>query len=110
MELSEVDEAARDQGWRIERRGDRLRVYVPPDKSLKSVYFIESASMDDAIWSLLSELRRAGFRWPWPPEGRYEGTASRVRSGLSSFRQVGVATKHLVWTMKLRVPRRKTYR
>jgi hypothetical protein len=109
MKLSELDEAARDQGWRIEQRGGRLRVYVSPDKEGKSVFFIESANAEDAIWSLLGELRDAGFRWPWPQEGRYQGTTSRVRSGLSSFRQVAAGTKHLVWTIWLRVPRRKTH-
>jgi hypothetical protein len=66
-ELRKIAKAAEDQGWRIEetKKGHR---FVPPDKTQPAVQAHGTPSDVRAQRNLLSQLKRSGLMWPWPPK------------------------------------------
>lgn len=68
VELKAVIRAAREQGWRVEDRGDRF-AFFPPDRSLSPVIWHRTQSDWRAARNFMGHLRQRGFIWPWPPRG-----------------------------------------
>lgn len=66
--LKDVVRAAREQGWRVEERGDAGTVFYSPDKQHPPIRWAATPSDFRAPRNNLARLRRAGFIWPWPPK------------------------------------------
>lgn len=67
MDEAELERAALDQGWRVERTKRGHRRVIPPDPTRRIVIGSGTPGDRRAIWNLLAHLKREGFRWPWPP-------------------------------------------
>jgi hypothetical protein len=67
-DIKDIVEAARNQGFRVERTKKGHWVFYSPDTSRKPVFHSGTPGDRRAIDNLLAELRRAGF--VWPPKGR----------------------------------------
>jgi hypothetical protein len=65
--LDEIAHAAAQQGWRLESTKDGLMLY-PPDRARTGV-LVHRNPTEQALKKTLSQLRRRGFVWPWPPKG-----------------------------------------
>ncbi len=68
LELRDIEDAAKEQGWAVGRTRRGHPTFRPPDPSKDIVVGSGTASDVRAIRNLLSRLRRQGFVWPWPPE------------------------------------------
>lgn len=67
MTLDELEKAADQQGRRLDRTTDGVMFY-PPDRTMSGV-LIHRRPSEQALKKTLSQLRRRGFVWPWPPKG-----------------------------------------
>ena len=68
MDLRDIQRAAKEQGWDVGRTKKGHLKFVPPDLTKHIV--IEAGTPSDwrAVNNLLSQLKRQGFIWPWPPQ------------------------------------------
>ena len=66
MDLGDLERAALQQGWRTEQTTHGVMLY-PPDRSLSGV-LVHRRPTEQALKKTLSQLRRRGFVWPWPPK------------------------------------------
>ncbi len=64
MDLRDIEKAAREQGFRVERTKKGHPVFYPPDPKKNPVYGSGTPSDHRSIRNLLAELRRAGLVWP----------------------------------------------
>ena len=69
MDIREIEQAAREQGWQVGRTAKGHHKFVPPDPAKKIVMGSGTPSDVRSLRNLLAELRRQGFVWPWPPPG-----------------------------------------
>ncbi|MHB8730522.1 MAG: type II toxin-antitoxin system HicA family toxin [bacterium] len=70
--IKDLIKAALAQGWRVDTTTRGHLRFWPLDKSLPPS--ISSGTPGDwrAVRNLLADLRRKGFKWPWPPQHRGE--------------------------------------
>jgi len=64
--VKDIIKAAREQGWRVDERGDRGIVFYPPNKQFPAIRWAATPSDHRAWRNNLARLRRAGLIWPWP--------------------------------------------
>lgn len=76
MDLRDVEKAATDQGWRVERNKRGHPVFYPPDPSQPCVVGSGTPGDQRALNNLLSRLRRGGLKWPWTGEDRRKSRKS----------------------------------
>lgn len=69
MDLRKIEQAAREQGWRVERTKKGHIRFVPPDATKPMVVAAGTPSDHRSIRNLVAQLRRSGLIWPWPPAG-----------------------------------------
>lgn len=69
LTYTDIEKAAVQQNWCIERTGREHRKLVPPDKEKPIVVTSGTSSDRRAIKNFLSQMKRSGFTWPWPPIG-----------------------------------------
>lgn len=67
LSFSEIEKAAVQQEWVVERTGRQHRRLVPPDKTQEIVVTSGTPSDQRAVKNFLSKMKRSGFVWPWPP-------------------------------------------
>lgn len=67
MDMRDIERAAREQGWRVERTAKGHVRFVPPDPTMPIVVASGTPGDRRAIRNLLAALRRSGLVWPWPP-------------------------------------------
>jgi len=65
MDLRDVNRAAEEQGFGVERTSKGHWKYTPPDKRFRAEFFSGTPSDQRAIKNLVAKLRRAGLIWPW---------------------------------------------
>lgn len=65
MGLRELEKAAREQGWRIDRTAKGHPRFTPPDVTKKPCTFSGTPGDQRAIHNFLSCLKKSGFIWPW---------------------------------------------
>jgi predicted RNA binding protein YcfA (HicA-like mRNA interferase family) len=70
IDLREIEKAAKEQGWQVGRTMKGHLRYVPPDPTRRIVIGSGTPSDSRAMKNFLAELKRQGFIWPWPPEGK----------------------------------------
>lgn len=70
MDLRDIEKAARDQGWRVERNRKGHPVFYPVDESKPAIVGSGTPSDRRAILNLLSRLKAAGLQWPWASRDR----------------------------------------
>ena len=63
LDARDIFDAAREQGWRIERVKKGWMLY-PPDLSKPPVAWHGSPSDIAAVRNFLSQMRRSGLIWP----------------------------------------------
>lgn len=68
LDLRDIERAAKEQGWVVGRTRRGHPTFKPPDPSKDIVVGSGTPGDVRAIRNLLSQLRRQGFVWPWPPE------------------------------------------
>lgn len=66
--MKKVVEAAQQQGWRTDITKKGVMLYSPDGKTQALIHHTPSDHRDRA--NTISNLRRGGFIWPWPPAGR----------------------------------------
>jgi hypothetical protein len=66
-DIKDVIRAAREQGWRVEQRSKGTWYFWPPDKSVSPGHFASTPSDVRAFRNFITDMRRKGFIWPWPP-------------------------------------------
>lgn len=64
MDMRDIERAARDQGWRIERTSAGHLKFLHPDPAQGTVIASGTPGDQRAIKNLLAQLRRRGFIWP----------------------------------------------
>lgn len=62
--------ACTQQGWRVEHRKGGHYMAFPADKTQPPVAFAATPSDHRAIKNTISQMRRSGLIWPWPPKGQ----------------------------------------
>jgi predicted RNA binding protein YcfA (HicA-like mRNA interferase family) len=67
VDEAELERAALDQGWTVERTKRGHRRFVPPDPTRRIVIGSGTPGDRRAIRNLLAQLRRESLVWPWPP-------------------------------------------
>ncbi len=67
MDIKDLAKAAKEQGWRVERTKKMHWRFVPGNPAMRICIFSGTPSDRRAIHNFLADLRRSGFRWPWPP-------------------------------------------
>jgi predicted RNA binding protein YcfA (HicA-like mRNA interferase family) len=67
MDLKDIEQAARQQGWRVDRTKKGHPRFTPPDPTKQIVIGSGTPSDHRSLQNMLSQLRRQGFIWPWPP-------------------------------------------
>jgi hypothetical protein len=70
MDLPDIEKAARDQGWRVERTRKGHPVFYPPDPSRHPIVTSGTPGDQRSLRNVLSELRAAGLIWPWTARER----------------------------------------
>jgi hypothetical protein len=68
VDLRDLEKAARQQGWRVDRTTKGHPRFWPPDRSKPAIVFSGTPSDWRAIRNFISRLRSNGFIWP--PEGK----------------------------------------
>jgi hypothetical protein len=68
VNLRDLEKAAKQQGWPVDRTADGHPRFWPPDGVTAPAIFSGTPSDWRAIRNFLADLRRKGFRWP--PEGK----------------------------------------
>lgn len=66
LDWKKLEKAAREQGWKIDRTKKGIRL-VPPDPTKAIVIIHGSPSEQRGLRNKLSEMKRSGLIWPWPP-------------------------------------------
>lgn len=69
LEYRDIEQAAREQGWRPDRTTKGHPRLWPPDASKPPCVFSGTPGDVRAIKNFLSQCRRKGLIWPWPPRG-----------------------------------------
>ncbi len=69
MDYREIEEAAKEQGWRTEQKKKGL-MFFPPDRMKQAVMWHGTPSDQRALKNFLAEMKRSGLIWPWPPPKR----------------------------------------
>lgn len=64
MDLRDIEEAAREQGFRVGRTKRGHSVFYPPDPQSGPVFGSGTPGDQRSLRNLLAQLRRAGFDWP----------------------------------------------
>ncbi len=75
MRYADVETAARQQGWTVDRTNRGHRRLVPPDKTRPIVIGAGTANDRQGMRLFLADAKRSGLCWPWPPpktEGRQQ--------------------------------------
>jgi len=67
MDLRDLERAAREQGWRVERTAKGHPKFIPADPNGQIVFGSGTPSDWRSLPNLLSKLRKQGLIWPWPP-------------------------------------------
>lgn len=65
MDLRDIEQAAIEQGWRVERTKRGHPVFYPPDPDKGPIYGSGTPSDRRSIRNLLAKLKSAGLIWPW---------------------------------------------
>ncbi len=66
MDLREIEDAARAQGFIVGRTTKGHPKFTPPDPTKEIVIGSGTPSDQRSIKNLVARLRRQGFIWPWP--------------------------------------------
>ena len=69
MDLRELEKAAREQGWKVDRTRRGHPRFIPADPSRQIVVGSGTPSDRRSLNNLLADLKRNGLIWPWPPSG-----------------------------------------
>lgn len=64
MDIRKIEQAARKQGFRVERTSKGHIRFVPPDPTKAIVIASGTPSDTRAIHNLVARLRRSGLVWP----------------------------------------------
>lgn len=64
MDLRDIEEAARDQGFGVDRTARGHPKFLPPDRTKGPVFGSGTPGDQRAIRNLLAKLRAAGLIWP----------------------------------------------
>jgi predicted RNA binding protein YcfA (HicA-like mRNA interferase family) len=72
MDLRDIESAAREQGWRVERNKKGHPVFYHPDPNGPAITASGTPSDRRAILNLLALLKKAGLIWPWTAQMRRE--------------------------------------
>jgi hypothetical protein len=64
MNWRDIEKAAKEQAWRVERTTRGHRMFVPPDPTKRIVYGPGTPSDHRSIKNTLASLRRQGLIWP----------------------------------------------
>jgi hypothetical protein len=70
IDLRDIETAAREQGWRVERARNGHPRFYSPNQAIHPISFSGTPSDVRSIRNLLAELRRNGFIWPWSARDR----------------------------------------
>lgn len=70
MDLRDIEKAARDQGWRVERTKKGHPVFYPADPARHPIVTSGTPGDQRSLRNLLSELKAAGLVWPWTARDR----------------------------------------
>jgi hypothetical protein len=70
MDLRDIEMAAREQGWRVERTRRGHPVFYHPSRDIGPIYGSGSPGDQRSIRNLLARLQAAGLRFPWTPRER----------------------------------------
>lgn len=65
MDLRQIERAAKDQGWSVERTTKGHPRFVPPDPAGQACVFSGTPGDVRAIKNFVAQLRAQGFIWPW---------------------------------------------
>jgi hypothetical protein len=79
MRYSDVEHAARQQNWRVERTKRGHRRLVPPDPDKPIVIGAGSGGDRFAVNLFLIAARRSGLVWPWPPPRKHHSRPDSAR-------------------------------
>lgn len=60
-----IDEAVRNQGWRLERGKRHYKLY-PPDRTMRMVTVSTTPGGRGFRAKVLADMKRSGFMWPPP--------------------------------------------
>ncbi len=66
MNLRDIEQAAREQGFIVTRTTKGHPKFIPPDRAKQIVIGSGTPSDYRSLANLIAELRRQGFIWPWP--------------------------------------------
>jgi len=66
----EIEKAAREQGWRVERTKRGHPVFYHPDPKVSPIYGSGTPGDQASIRNLLAKLKTAGLIWPWTARER----------------------------------------
>jgi predicted RNA binding protein YcfA (HicA-like mRNA interferase family) len=70
MDLRDIEKAARDQGWRVERTKKGHPVFYPPNPARRPIVGSGTPSDQRSLNNVLSELKASGLIWPWTARDR----------------------------------------
>jgi hypothetical protein len=70
VDLRDVEKAAKQQGWRVDRTTKGHVKFTPSDPTVPPEVFSGTPSDWRAIHNLLAALKRKGFLWPPPGKGK----------------------------------------
>lgn len=65
MDLRDIIDAAKEQGFRVNQLKSGHWAFYAPDRSKHPVFFSGTPGDVRAIRNLLGKLRNVGFIWPW---------------------------------------------
>jgi len=68
MDIEDLAQAAKEQGWSLGTTKKGHLRWVPPDPKKPIVIGSGTPSDHRSIKNFLGQLRRSGFIWPWPPK------------------------------------------
>jgi hypothetical protein len=66
VDLRDLEQAARAQGWKVDRTAKGHPRFTPPDPTMEIVIGSGTPSDVRSLRNLLARLRRAGLVWPPP--------------------------------------------
>jgi len=66
MDMKDIEKAAQEQGWRVERTRSGHPKFLHPDPRQGIVIGSGTPGDRRSINNLLAQLKRRGFIWPWP--------------------------------------------
>jgi hypothetical protein len=70
VDLRDLEKAAKKQGWAVDRTTKGHVRFTPKDPTVSPAIFSGTPSDWRAIHNFLADLKRKGFKWPWPPPGK----------------------------------------